>query len=130
MLYKTAMDNLNKFDQLPAEEQFRRLIEKGTINNKGEVLMGLNMKEILPPFKPGDWIETPDGSYGEVILCSYSRNQVLVDLLPFANSNYEWMYVRKAEGVIPHLCPVNWIDYKDCKLMEKPCESSSPAPAP
>ena len=35
-----SLRKLAEFDALPAEEQFRRLIAKGTINEKGEVLLG------------------------------------------------------------------------------------------
>lgn len=40
-LVHEAKEALERFDKLPPEEQFRCLIAHGTINEKGEVLMGL-----------------------------------------------------------------------------------------
>ena len=38
---------LEEFNRLPPEEQVRRLVAKGTINEKGEVLMGLEEAKAL-----------------------------------------------------------------------------------
>ncbi len=46
---------LADFRRLPPEEQVRRLVANGTINEKGEVLMGLQRDETEPQ---------PDGEGG------------------------------------------------------------------
>ncbi len=44
-MIKRTREALEEFNRLPAEEQFRQMIAWGTINEKGEVLMGRGIEE-------------------------------------------------------------------------------------